>query len=102
MMFVLKHLIFQIALQNILGMKKLNGVRNEETREVNPRNLTTPPILPSPSSVIGIDLLSKEGANGTIDDPYIMSENGTNKTDGDENLDGSSTIESEFGTFSTK
>ena len=101
-MFVRKLSIFQIALQNILGKKKLNGVRKEETREVNPRNLTTPPTLPSPSSVIGKDLLSKEGANGTIDDPYIMSENGTNKTDEDENLDGSSTIESEFGTFSTK
>ena len=82
----------------------MNGIRNEETRKVNPANSTTPPILPSQSPLMGNDLSSREGANGKIYDSYSMSENGTNilSPDEKEDIDGSSTIESEFGTFNKK
>ena len=82
----------------------MNGIRNEETRKVNPVNSTTPPILPSQSPLIGYDLSSKEGANGKIYDSYIMNANGTNilSPDKEEDINGSSTIESEFGTFIIK
>ena len=95
---------FQIALQNILAKKKFSTDRNRETRRVNSTNLTTSPILPSPSPVVDEDPLSIEGDNDTINDSYITNENGTNilSHDGGGNFDGSSTIESEFGTFNIK
>ena len=82
----------------------MNGIQNEETRKVNFTNSITPPILPSQSHLIGNDLSSREGTNGKIYDSYIMSENGSNilSPDEKEDIDGSTTIESEFGTFNIK